>query len=102
MKRCTLSEKLESGEWKNIAMGDILIYYDPELYCAKISLNDNSGHTVSNTVIGVNTVMEVRIKLYQVQTLNIALNADKQQGVLVESGRMGKSRASMENFKSNI
>lgn len=58
-KRCTLSEKLDSGEWKIIAMGDLEVYYDPELYGAKISVTDDNGCLISNTIIGVNTVMEV-------------------------------------------
>lgn len=57
-KRCTLSE-VDSGDWKVIAMGDLEVYYDPELYGAKISVTDDNGCLISNTIIGVNTVMEV-------------------------------------------
>lgn len=58
-KRCTLSELLDTGAWKTIAMGDLQVYYDPELYGAKIAVNDDTGLVVSNTIIGINTVMEV-------------------------------------------
>lgn len=61
-KRCTLSEMLDSGTWKEIAMGDLQVYYDPELYGAKIAVNDDNGRLISNTIIGVNTVMEVTIR----------------------------------------
>lgn len=58
-KRCTLSEQLASGEWKNIAMGDLEVYYDPELYCARIYISDENSPIISNTIIGVNTIMKV-------------------------------------------
>lgn len=59
-KRCTLSEKSESGDWKVVGMGDLEVYYDPELYGSKISVNDDRGYLMSNTIIGINTVMEVK------------------------------------------
>jgi E3 SUMO-protein ligase RanBP2 len=58
MKRCTLSEQL-NGEWKTVTLGDLQVYYDPDLYAARICVNNDSGEIVSNTLIGVNTVMEV-------------------------------------------
>jgi E3 SUMO-protein ligase RanBP2 len=61
MKRCTLSEQL-NGEWKTVTLGDLQVYYDPDLYAARICVNNDSGEIVSNTLIGVNTVMEVSWK----------------------------------------
>lgn len=58
-KRCTLSEQTLSGEWNAIAMGEIQVLYDPELYGARICMNADNGETVSNTIIGINTVMTV-------------------------------------------
>lgn len=60
MKRCTLSEQLLDGTWKQVTMGDLQVYYDPELYAARISVNNDSGNVLSNTLIGMNTTMNVR------------------------------------------
>lgn len=60
MKRCTLSEQQPDGPWKQVAMGDLQVYYDPELYAARIAVNDDSGNVLSNTLIGMNTLMDVR------------------------------------------
>lgn len=59
VKRCTLSEQLPSGEWKDVAVGDLEVYYDPELYGVRIYICDENSPTASNTIIGVNTVMQV-------------------------------------------
>ncbi|RZC37236.1 E3 SUMO-protein ligase RanBP2, partial [Asbolus verrucosus] len=58
MKRCTLSEEV-NGEWKVVTLGDLQVYYDPDLYAARICINNDSGVIVSNTLIGVNTVMHL-------------------------------------------
>lgn len=60
----TLSEQLASGEWKQVASGNVEVYYDTELYCARIYISDENSPTVSNTIIGVNTVMTVCILLF--------------------------------------
>lgn len=60
-KRCTLSERLESGEWKDIAMGELQEYYDSDPHCARISVKDDNESIVSVTTIGINTVMEVNV-----------------------------------------
>lgn len=61
MKRCTLSEDV-NGSWNQVALGDLQVYYDPDLYAARICINNDSGEVVSNTLIGVNTVMNVSFK----------------------------------------
>lgn len=58
-KRCTLSEQTRSGQWQDIAMGEIQVLYDPELYGARICMNADNGEMVSNTIIGINTLMMV-------------------------------------------
>ncbi|CAG9821784.1 unnamed protein product [Phaedon cochleariae] len=58
MKRCTLSE-LDNGTWKQVTMGDLQVYYDQELYAARIAVNDDSGNVLSNTLIGINTTMDI-------------------------------------------
>ncbi|KAJ3660264.1 hypothetical protein Zmor_004720 [Zophobas morio] len=58
MKRCTLSEEM-NGEWKVLTLGDLQVYYDPDLYAARICITNDSGEMVSNTLIGVNTVMQI-------------------------------------------
>ncbi|KAJ8957126.1 hypothetical protein NQ318_007342 [Aromia moschata] len=59
MKRCTLSELLPNNTWKQVTMGDLQVYYDPELYAARIAVNDDSGNVYSNTIIGMNTLMDI-------------------------------------------
>lgn len=59
MKKCLLSEQSLGGSWNTITEGDLQVYYDPELYAARISVNDESGAVYSNTLIGINTVMNV-------------------------------------------
>ncbi|XP_018578374.1 E3 SUMO-protein ligase RanBP2 [Anoplophora glabripennis] len=59
MKRCTLSEQSPGGTWKPVTMGDLQVYYDPELYAARIAVNDDSGNVLSNTLIGMNTLMDI-------------------------------------------
>lgn len=58
MKRCTLSEEIH-GTWQPITLGDLQVYYDPDLYAARISVNNDSGLVLSNTLIGINTDMQV-------------------------------------------
>ncbi|XP_044270326.1 E3 SUMO-protein ligase RanBP2 [Tribolium madens] len=58
MKRCTLSEEV-NGEWKVVGLGDLQVYYDPDLYAARICISNDDGEVVSNTVIEKNTVMEL-------------------------------------------
>lgn len=56
-----LSEQLENGDWVDIADGDIQVFYDPEIYGSHISMYSDTGHVLSNCIIGANTKMEVRI-----------------------------------------
>lgn len=57
-KSCTLSEE-ESGQWKLVGPGDLQVYYDPDLYAARICITSASGEIISNTIIGTNTEMQV-------------------------------------------
>lgn len=61
IKRCTFSEQLPDGSWDAVleGEGELQVYYDPELYAARISFGDDEGNIFSNTLIGVNTVMNV-------------------------------------------
>lgn len=58
MKRCTLSEEV-NGEWKVVSLGDLQVYYDPDLYAARICITNDNGEVLSNTLIEMNTFMEV-------------------------------------------
>jgi len=62
-KRCTLSEDI-GGNWQQVCMGDLQVYYDPELFTARICIISDNGEIVSNTIIGVNTVLEVSFDLH--------------------------------------
>lgn len=62
LKRCTLSEQFLDGSWNVITEGDLQVYYDPELYASRISTNNDSGTVLSNTLIGINSVMNVSIR----------------------------------------
>lgn len=62
-KRCTLSEDI-GGNWQQVCMGDLQVYYDPELFTARICIITDNGEIVSNTIIGVNTVLEVSFDLH--------------------------------------
>ncbi|CAH1962372.1 unnamed protein product [Acanthoscelides obtectus] len=56
-KQCTLSEQLSNNTWQKVCTGELQVYYDPELYAAKISVGDENGEVASNTLIAVNTLM---------------------------------------------
>ncbi|XP_018328177.1 E3 SUMO-protein ligase RanBP2 [Agrilus planipennis] len=57
-KRCTLSEELQSGEWKDAGTGELEIYYDSEIYGARINMTDDSGELICSTIIAQNTPVE--------------------------------------------
>nr|CAH7756346.1 unnamed protein product [Callosobruchus chinensis] len=61
VKQCTFSEQLPDNTWQEVCSGELQVYYDPELYAAKISVNDENGEVMSNTLIGLNTLMDVSI-----------------------------------------
>ncbi|CAG9857682.1 unnamed protein product [Phyllotreta striolata] len=59
VKECTLSERLrDDGEWQEIGKGDLQVYYDPDVFGARIQVNDEYGKVMSVTLIGINTIME--------------------------------------------
>lgn len=59
MKRCILYDQSPEGSWDFVMEGDVQVYYDPELYASRIAANDDSGAVLSNTLIGLNTQMDV-------------------------------------------
>lgn len=58
-KRCTLSMK-EGNEWKTLGMGDLKIFYDSDIYGSRIVMYNDSEVELSNTMIAINTTMEVK------------------------------------------
>ncbi|XP_048524432.1 E3 SUMO-protein ligase RanBP2 isoform X2 [Dendroctonus ponderosae] len=60
-KRCTLSEQV-NGQWNHVCIGDLQVYYDSEMYGARISIICDDGEIVSNTIIGANTSMQIKDK----------------------------------------
>lgn len=60
-KKCQLSEQLPNNSWTTITEeAEVQIYYDPELYVARIAVIDDCDMLLlSNTLIGTNTVMNV-------------------------------------------
>jgi len=61
-KRCTLSEQVGPNNWKQVGMGELQVYYDSELYAARISIADDNGEVLSNTIVGLNTIMDIQGK----------------------------------------
>ncbi|KAK4873399.1 hypothetical protein RN001_015428 [Aquatica leii] len=59
MKPCQLLEENESGQWNDLASGDIIIYYDPDICVSRIYMCDESGTEISNTTIGADTEMMI-------------------------------------------
>ncbi|CAH1128711.1 unnamed protein product [Ceutorhynchus assimilis] len=57
-KRCTLSLQTEAG-WEQICMGELQVFYDPELFVARINVIADNGQIVCNTIIGKNTMMAI-------------------------------------------
>ncbi|XP_056644005.1 E3 SUMO-protein ligase RanBP2-like [Diorhabda sublineata] len=58
-KTCSLSELNSDDCWEHVGEGCLEVYYDPDLYAARIVIADDSGCVLSNTVIGTNTEMEL-------------------------------------------
>lgn len=58
-KRCTLSYQNGLHEWITLGMGVLKMFYDSELYGARIEMVDDSGEQLSNTIVATNTVMTV-------------------------------------------
>ena len=60
-KRATLFVQ-EDGEqvWKNLGMGGLKIVYDADMFGSRIVMEaDNSQEIISNTVISMDTIMQV-------------------------------------------
>lgn len=56
---CTLKEYTPTGQWIEIGDGLIELYYDIEMYGCKICFISEDGEILSNSVIGINTEMQV-------------------------------------------
>ncbi|XP_033209269.1 E3 SUMO-protein ligase RanBP2 isoform X2 [Belonocnema kinseyi] len=63
-KRATLFVQEEGEEgWKNLGMGGLRIVYDSEIFGSRIVMEvDNGGDVISNTVISMDTTMQVNGK----------------------------------------
>ena len=57
---CSLIEDVGDG-WKHLTDGEIIIYYDLDLLGARVVFNDTNGEAVTNTIIGSNSAIQVRI-----------------------------------------
>lgn len=62
-KRCTLSYRNDLNEWTVLGMGVLKMFYDSELYGARIEMIDDSGEQLSNTIIATNTEMTVSFNI---------------------------------------
>jgi hypothetical protein len=65
-KRVTLQVQDHSAAaWSTKGLGDLQILYDPDIFGARICVEqDGTGEQLCNTIIALNTVLEVRnIKL---------------------------------------
>lgn len=61
-KRVTLQiqDPLTAG-WSTHGLGDLKIVYDPDIFGARICVEqDGTGEQLCNTIIALNTVLEVR------------------------------------------
>lgn len=61
--RATLLAKAnKTSDWSPVALGTLVIYYDSNIFGAKIILKaDETNKIVSNTIISMNTQMQVKI-----------------------------------------
>lgn len=62
-KRATVFARWPNeANWEIIGLGNLAIYYDSDIYAERIALKlDNSEEYASNTIISMNTVMQVII-----------------------------------------
>uniref|UniRef100_A0A6P7F5L8 E3 SUMO-protein ligase RanBP2 n=1 Tax=Diabrotica virgifera virgifera TaxID=50390 RepID=A0A6P7F5L8_DIAVI len=58
-KECTLSELGPDNQWKPVGTGYIQIFYDPNIFAARIIFNDENEANLSSTMIGTNSKLEV-------------------------------------------
>ncbi|XP_066584768.1 E3 SUMO-protein ligase RanBP2-like [Prorops nasuta] len=62
-KKATLLYKSKfDTEWNFIALGTLNIYYDSEIFGEKIILRDDDDNVLSNTIISMDTLMQVNEK----------------------------------------
>ena len=66
----------KESQWKLVALGSLIIYYDSNIFGEKIILKaDKTDEIVSNTIISMNTKMEVNyIILYNYLTDSKLIN----------------------------
>ncbi|CAG9840153.1 unnamed protein product [Diabrotica balteata] len=57
-KECSLSELGPNDQWKPVGNGYIQIFYDPNIYAARIIFNDENEVNLSSTMIGTNSKLE--------------------------------------------
>lgn len=59
-KRATLLAQNNDQTWTNLGMGYLKMFYDVEIFGARIIMEaDNTGEIVSNTIISIDTSMQV-------------------------------------------
>lgn len=59
-KRATLFAQNDDQTWTNLGMGYLKIFYDSEIFGARIIMEvDSTGEIVSNTIISIDTSMQV-------------------------------------------
>nr|XP_034186328.1 ranBP2-like and GRIP domain-containing protein 4 [Osmia lignaria] len=77
-KRATLLAKAsKTSDWSPVALGTLVIYYDSNIFGAKIILKaDETDKIVSNTIISMNTQMQVSGKECIWTAIDYALNPE--------------------------
>ncbi|XP_030766010.1 E3 SUMO-protein ligase RanBP2 [Sitophilus oryzae] len=58
-KNCTLSELTSNNTWQTVGMGELQLYYDPDIYAAKICVTDHQGQILTSSIIGINTFVTI-------------------------------------------
>ncbi|XP_051162746.1 E3 SUMO-protein ligase RanBP2-like [Leptopilina boulardi] len=79
-KRATLLAQNNDQTWTNLGMGYLKMFYDSEIFGARIIMEaDNTGEIVSNTIISIDTSMQVVGKECMWTAYDYALNPPKRR-----------------------
>ena len=63
-----LTRTNKDSQWEPVALGNLIIYYDSNIFGERIILKaDKTDEIVSNTIISMNTKMEVKIYKYNIK-----------------------------------
>lgn len=76
-KRATVFTKWPNeNKWQLVGLGNLAIYFDSNIYAERIVLKlDNTEEYASNTIISMETVMEVIIYVHVIYFLHTRINA---------------------------